>query len=189
MLLINDKSLVEKAKMIIEKGTDKAKFLDKKVSKYTWKTLGSSYGMSQLNAAFLYAQLIDGQIITAKRVLLLNMYRSKLESVCMKNNIDMFEAPSYNASNGHMFYIKVKDKIERRELIKYLEDKKISVLSHYEPLHNSDAGKKYGEFSGIDLVTTQDASRILRLPLHTKLTEKAIIYISDSIKEFYNEKK
>lgn len=188
MLLVNDKKLVERAKMIIEKGTDRSAFLEKKVSSYTWKTLGSSYGMSQLNAAFLYAQLEEGLVITEKRSTLMKLYRLQLESLYMKNCIEIFEVPKYNTSNGHMFYIKAKDELERRELIKYLGDKKIFAISHYEPLHNSEAGKKYGEFSGVDLVTTKDAGRILRLPLHTNLTGEDIIYISDVIKEFYNEK-
>lgn len=188
MLIINDESLVEKAKMIIEKGTDRSAFLEKKVSSYTWKTIGSSYGMSQLNAAFLYAQLEDASYITNTRREHMTSYIEELLPLSIENKIEIFEVPEFSISNGHMFYIKTKDELERLKLVNYLKDNNIDALSHYEPLHSSDAGKKYGCFSGLDNVTTRDAKRLLRLPLHTNLNKEDIIYISGVIKEFYDEK-
>lgn len=146
MLLINEKKFLDNAKMIIEKGTDRSEFLENKVSKYTWKTLGSSFGLSQLNAAFLYAQLEEADYIIRKRLNLLKVYILELSKLKETNNIGVFEVPNYNTSNGHMFYIKTRDEEERKELVLFLKANNIESVSHYEPLHTSQAGKKICSF-------------------------------------------
>ena len=188
MLLVNDKSLLEKAQMIIEKGTDRKAFLENRVSKYTWKTLGSSFGMSQLNAAFLMSQLEEGKYITEIRCLLLETYINEFYKLKLEKGVEIFEIPSYSSSNGHMFYIKLKNEDERKALSNYLKAFDIYGLSHYEPLHTSHAGMKYGRFEGEDVFTSLEAKRLLRLPLHPYLEVEDVLYISKKVREYFEKK-
>lgn len=185
LLIINDDSMLKKVELLVEKGTNRIDFLNKKVDKYTWKEVGSSYLMSQLNSSFLLAQLESLEEITNRRNILFNMYNKKLENLIKKNVFEVLSIPKFNKNNGHMFYIKVKDEEERKKIISFLINKKIESVSHYEPLHISTAGIKYGKFVGLDKITTKDSKRILRLPLHLNLSIEDIEFITNSIKEFY----
>ncbi len=175
ILVVNNNSLDDKVSMIIENGTNRSAFQNKEVEKYTWKTLGSSYSVDGIRCAFLYAQLLKWEQIISKRQKLVRLYQKQLST------FDVFKQEKHN---GHLFYIKTKDVQERDLLQQHLYDNGIESVSHYEPLHLSDAGKVYGEFVG-ENNHTKDASRLLRLPVHGNMTEENIYYICEKVKAFY----
>lgn len=143
-LLINNKTLIEKIDVIIEKGTDRKAFLAGEVNEYTWKTIGSSYGLSEINVAFLLAQLKALKKVTKKRKSLYGLYQEVLKPLKLSGLIDFPETA--NNHNAHIFFIKLKDKQQRNELERYLLNSGIVVHTHYSPLHLSDRGKNYPYF-------------------------------------------
>lgn len=184
-LLIRDEANVEDAEIIREKGTDRSKFWRGQVDKYTWRDKGSSYLPSELNAAYLYAQLLNAKKITDKRIKCWNMYYELLRPICDKGYIELPVVPEGCVHNGHMFYIKVKDVNERSELISYLKNNEIMSVFHYIPLHTAPAGIKYGRFAGKDVYTTKESERLLRLPMHYELTEENVEKVCDTIIKRY----
>jgi len=184
-LLIQDKEKAEKAEIIREKGTDRSKFWRGEVDKYTWVDFGSSYLPSDLNAAFLWAQLEQADEINDKRLRLWNLYRENLQELMDEGNIDLPFIPKDCVHNAHMFYIKTKDMEERGRLIQYLKENEIAAVFHYIPLHSVKAGKKFGIFSGEDNYTTKESERLLRLPLHYHVSEDDVNYVSEKVREFY----
>lgn len=187
ILLVNDGALDDLVEQIIEKGTNRNAFLNREVSKYTWQTLGSSYGMSELHSAFLYAQLLEYEKITRHRRKLFKAYIEAL-SVLKNISVELFSLPDYNDGNGHLCYIKVSSESERTLLRHYLSNLNIETVSHYEPLHKSSAGLYYGVFIGHDQFTTLGAKRLLRLPLHMTITEADVIKVCKTIKQYYHAK-
>ena len=189
-LLINESSLIRKVEQIIEKGTNRQAFLNDEVDRYTWQTLGSSYGMAEVNAGFYLAQMEDVISITAHRKRICDLYRKRLSH--LKSRLEWLHIPDANMDNGHLFYIKLKDELERSALKAYLSGQGIQSVSHYEPLHLSAAGQRYGYFSGTDHHTTQDSKRLLRLPVHNHLTiedaERVATAVNAYFKEVNNEK-
>ncbi|MBI9014931.1 MAG: dTDP-4-amino-4,6-dideoxygalactose transaminase [Clostridiales bacterium] len=175
ILVVNNSTFDDKVAMIIEKGTNRSAFQNKEVEKYTWKTLGSSYSMDGIRCAFLYAQLLKWEQIISKRQKLVCLYQKQLSA---------FEIFKQEKHNGHLFYIKTKHKKERDLLKQHLYDNGIESVSHYEPLHLSDAGKVHGDFIG-ENIHTKDAFRLLRLPVHANLTEEDVYYICEKVKAFY----
>lgn len=188
LLFVNDTKFTNTVEQIIEKGTNRHDFLRNKVERYTWKTLGSSYGMSQLNAAFLLAQLESGEEVTTYRLSCVEQYRIGLEALRIKNYFEILEVPRYNKANGHLFYIKLKTSDVRSSLKAYLYNNKIESVSHYEPLHLSEVGLELGVFIGEEKHTVEGASCLLRLPLHHQLKEKDITAVVNSIKTFFERK-
>ncbi len=190
LLLINAPVLIRKAEQIIEKGTNRQAFLNDEVDRYTWQTLGSSYGMAELNAGFYLAQLQDVTSITAHRKRICDIYRKLLSH--LKGRIEWLDIPDANKDNGHLFYIKLKDEQKRSALKEYLFNQGIQSVSHYEPLHLSTAGQRYGYFSGRDHYTTQDSKRLLRLPVHNHLAIEDAERVATAVNSFfegaYNEK-
>ena len=185
-LLINNKKFVKRAKILRDKGTNRDDFNNNVVKKYTWVDLGSSYGLSEINAAFLYAQLLKVKRITKKRLGIFNQYQKLLETLEIKNFIKRPFIPSYAKHNGHIFYIILKKNI-RDSLIKYLNKKKIYAVFHYIPLHNSPFGKKRG-FSKFRMKNTTIISRnLLRLPINLKLNKKIIIKCSSEIYKYFRK--
>lgn len=184
-VLINREDAIERAEIIREKGTNRTKFFRGQVDKYTWVDLGSSYLQSELNCAYLYAQIEDPQIINKNRLKAWNKYYEELKSLEKKGYITLPVIPKDCVHNAHMFYIKVKDLAERTELISFLKEKGINAVFHYIPLHSSPAGKKFGVFNGEDKYTTRESERLLRLPMYYNIDEKDIVYIAEMIKKFY----
>ena len=184
-LLIRDQKDNELAEIIREKGTDRSKFFRGEIDKYTWVEAGSSYLPSELNAAYLWAQLQHADEINEARLNSWNQYYRELEELKEQEKIDLPYVPEECTHNGHMFYIKAKDLKERTALIQYLKEKQILSVFHYIPLHSSPAGKKYGVFHGEDVYTTKESERLLRLPMYYGLKADEISYITDCIKEFY----
>jgi dTDP-4-amino-4,6-dideoxygalactose transaminase len=184
-LLIQDKTLVERAEIIREKGTNRSKFWRGQVDKYTWVDIGSSYLPSEFNAAYLYSQLqnIDG--ITKNRLKSWNLYYDGLKPLADKELICLPHIPQDCEHNAHMFYIKTKNLEERSELIEYLKDHDILSVFHYIPLHSSPAGKRYGRFHDTNRWTTNESERLLRLPMYYGLEERDIGRVIQLIFRFY----
>ena len=184
-LLIRDAENVEHAEIVREKGTNRAKFCRGQIDKYTWVDAGSSYLPSELNAAYLYAQLELANEITADRMNTWNMYFDAFEELENKERIERPFVPTDCKHNAHMFYLKCKDLEERSALIKFLGENGILAVFHYIPLHGAPAGKVFGRFNGEDVYTTKESERLVRLPLYYGLKEEETEYIISKVKEFY----
>lgn len=186
-LLLRDDTYVEDAEIIREKGTDRAKFFRGQVDRYRWVNYGSSYLPSDMNAAYLWAQLEKADEINHKRLSLWERYNSALQGLAGAGKIELPFIPQDCVHNAHMFYLKTKDLEERTELISLLKAKEILAVFHYIPLHSAPAGQKFGRFSGEDNYTTRESERLLRLPLYYALQEEQVDYITDCVKEFYGK--
>lgn len=184
-LLIRDSKNIEAAEIIREKGTNRSVFLRGQVDKYTWVGKGSSYLPSELNAAYLMAQLDVADEINNNRLASWNRYAEALSDLAAAGRIQLPYVPEECKHNGHMFYIKTADLEERTAMIKYLKDNGIGAVFHYVPLHSSPAGQKLGRFHGEDRYTTNTYERLIRLPMFYGLKPDEIDYICDRIKEFY----
>lgn len=187
-LLIQNKDYIERAEIIREKGTNRSKFFRGQVDKYSWVDLGSSYLPSELNAAYLYAQLEEAEKINNNRLSSWNQYYEGLKELMEKGLIELPFVPEHCKHNAHMFYIKCKDLNERTELISYLKDNDILAVFHYIPLHSAEAGLKYGRFHGEDKYTTVESERLVRLPLYYGIEEEKIRFVIEKIVGFYNYK-
>lgn len=183
LLLVNNNEYVEIAEIIREKGTDRSKFLRGQVDKYTWVSVGSSYLPSEINAAFLYAQLENAVQVNNKRLKLWNLYYKLLEELEEKEIIELPKIPESCKHNAHMFYIKLSNNEKRQSLINHLKSKDIQSVFHYVPLHSAPAGKEYSRFHGKDVYTTTESERLLRLPMFHSLEEENVVFIVDKIKE------
>lgn len=184
-LLIKNNDDIETAEIIREKGTNRAKFFRGQVDKYTWVNFGSSYLPSELNAAYLYAQIENADQINDFRLRVWKRYYDGLFELNKKGCIDLPTVPAYCEHNAHMFYVKAKDLEERTELINFLKDNDIQAVFHYIPLHSAPAGFKFGRFHGKDIYTTKESERLLRLPMYYGIKDEEVDYIIDKIKEFY----
>ena len=187
-LLIKDQSKVDRAEISREKGTDRSKFLRGQVDKYTWVDMGSSYLPSEMNAAYLYAQLEEADRINEDRKASWNEYYEMLTPLADTGRIELPVIPEECEHNAHMFYIKVKDIEERTELAAFLKRKGILAVFHYVPLHSAPAGSKFGRFHGEDRYTTNTFERLLRLPMFYGLGYDNVEFICDKIKQFYAER-
>lgn len=188
-LLIRDKENIERAEIFREKGTDRSKFFRGQVDKYRWQDFGSSYLPSELNAAYLYAQLEEADTIQTARMARWNQYHEKLSPLAEQGRIQLPFIPDYCEHNAHMFYIKTKDMAERTDLINYMKSKDVLTVFHYVPLHSAPAGLKYGRFHGEDKYTTKESERLLRLPMYYSLTPDDCEYVADQVLNFYADRK
>lgn len=186
-LLIKDCSNIERAEIIREKGTNRSKFFRGEIDKYTWVDAGSSYLPSELNAAYLWAQLEYSDIIYKDRMNSWNLYFEQLKDLENEGFIELPVIPKGCVHNAHMFYIKTKNLQERTDLIFYLKGKNIISVFHYIPLHSAPAGKRLGEFRGTDHYTTTESERILRLPLYYGVTPEVVEYVASEIYKFYKK--
>ena len=184
-LLIRDRKNIERAEIIREKGTNRSKFFRGEIDKYSWIDIGSSYLPSELNAAYLWAQLESFDDILLDRMNTWNLYKQGLERLEKLGYLQLPFIPDYCMHNAHMFYIKCSDLHERTELIRYLKERGAAAMFHYIPLHTSTAGKKYGRFHGEDIHTTKESERLLRLPIYYKMSEEDVYQVIEYIKEFY----
>ena len=184
-VLINHSEDVERAEIIREKGTNRSKFFRGQVDKYTWVDVGSSYLQSELNCAYLYAQIENPDIINNDRLNSWNTYYEMLKPLADKGCIELPFIPEGCTHNAHMFYIKTKDLAERTRMIAYLKQNGIGAVFHYIPLHSSPAGKQFGTFFGEDKYTTKESERLLRLPMYYGLKEEDIEAVVKCIFEFY----
>lgn len=188
-ILINDPDYNERAEILREKGTDRSKFYRGQVDKYTWVDFGDSYLPSDINAAYLWAQLEKADEINEDRLRSWELYDRLLRPLAKEGRIQQPTIPDGCKHNAHMYYIKCKDLEERTSLIQYLKDSGVNAVFHYIPLHSSPAGLKYGRFSGIDEYTTKESERLLRLPMYYGLKEDDIVSVVEAIKGYYAERK
>ena len=186
-VLVNHEKNVERAEIIREKGTNRTKFFRGQVDKYTWVDLGSSYLQSELNCAYLYAQIENPDIINNDRLQSWNTYYELLTPLKEKGCIDLPVVPEGCVHNAHMFYIKTKDLEERSKLIAFLKENGIGAVFHYIPLHSSPAGQQFGRFHGEDKYTTKESERLLRLPMYYGLEKKDIEYVVNAVNGFFSK--
>ena len=184
-LLIRDQKDVEEAEIIREKGTNRSKYYRGQIDKYTWMNYGSSYLPSDMNAAYLYAQLEIADDINEARLALWNRYYENLGPLAGAGKVELPVVPEGCVHNAHMFYLKAADLDERTALIAYLKEKGIMSVFHYIPLHTAPAGKRFGRFHGTDRYTTKESERLARLPMYYGLSGDEVDYICDMIKQFY----
>ena len=184
-LLIRDEKHIEPAEIIREKGTNRSKFYRGQIDKYTWVDHGSSYLPSDMNAAYLWAQLEMAEEINDWRLRVWNQYYKELAPLAEEGKIELPTVPENCVHNAHMFYIKSAEIEERTELEKFLKENGIWAVFHYIPLHSAPAGHKFGRFHGEDEYTTKESERLLRLPLYYGLKEEEVDYICSKVKEFY----
>ncbi|ACQ68141.1 dTDP-4-amino-4,6-dideoxygalactose transaminase [Candidatus Williamhamiltonella defendens] len=184
-ILINDKGLIENAEIIREKGTDRSRFFRGQVDKYTWRSLGSSYVMSDLQAAYLWGQLEAADQINARRWVLWKNYYSALERFALSCQIGLPYVSTDSIQNAHMFYIKLPDKEDREHFTHHMKKNDIFITSHYVPLHISPAGKKFGRFVGEDTNTLQESDRLVRLPLFYNLSDEIQKKVIESAVSFF----
>lgn len=184
-LIINNPIYNERAEILREKGTNRSKFLRGQIDKYTWVDFGDSYLPSELNAAYLWAQLERADEINADRLNTWDQYQEGLKQLEDAGKIQLPVIPEGCVHNAHMFYVKTKDIQERTELISFLKAKDVMAVFHYVPLHSAPAGKKYGRFHGTDRYTTLESERLVRLPLYYGMQDAEIRAVVDALRAFY----
>ena len=184
-LLMRDESHVLDAEIIREKGTNRSQYFRGQIDKYTWMNYGSSYLPSELNAAYLYAQLEVADDINNARLHIWNRYMEGLSDLKDAGRIEVPFVPKHCTHNAHMFYIKAADLEERTKFIDFMKANDILSVFHYVPLHSSPAGQKFGRFFGEDRYTTKESERLARLPLYYGLEDEKVDYIIDKIHEFF----
>ncbi|QKY70021.1 dTDP-4-amino-4,6-dideoxygalactose transaminase [Lentibacillus sp. CBA3610] len=178
-LVINHPEAVERAEILQEKGTNRKQFVKGMVDKYSWRDIGSSYLLSEVNAAYLWVQLEHAGQIMANRLETWEKYYNGLRELGPDS---LPHVPENCTHNAHMFYIKTD---RRSELMDYLQDHSIMAVTHYVPLHTSHAGRKFGQFAGSDIYTTAESEKILRLPLFYGIEEKDVDHVINHIKHFF----
>ncbi|MDN4470354.1 dTDP-4-amino-4,6-dideoxygalactose transaminase [Gordonibacter sp. RACS_AR68] len=185
-LLVNDPAYSERAEIIREKGTDRARFFRGQVDKYTWVDYGSSYLPSDLNAAYLWGELEQATRINDKRLTQWERYRSAFESLAYGGMVELPTVPVDCAHNAHMFYLKCRNLSERSELIAFLKAREIQASFHYVPLHSAPAGVRFGRFHGSEVYTTVESERLVRLPLYFNLSLSEQDEVIEAVKNFYD---
>ena len=184
-ILIRDPEKISEAEILREKGTNRSQFFRGQIDKYTWVDYGSSFLPSELNAAYLMAQLDQADEINNARLARWEQYYRLLSPLAAEGRIELPVIPEGCVHNAHMFYIKTGDLEERQALIQALREQGILAVFHYIPLHSSPAGKKFGRFHGEDRYTTRESERLLRLPMYYSLTEENVNDVVSVIEEFY----
>ena len=184
-LLIRDEKYIENAEIFREKGTDRSKYYRGQVDKYRWQNYGSSYLPSDMNAAYLYAQLELADEITQARMDRWKQYYELLMPLADEGKIELPHIPEHCEHNAHMFYIKAQNIEERSRLESFLKEHGVHAVFHYIPLHSAPAGQKFGRFHGEDKYTTKESERLLRLPMFYTLTVDETEYIAEQVKAFY----
>jgi dTDP-4-amino-4,6-dideoxygalactose transaminase len=184
-ILINDEAYIEKAEILREKGTNRSKFFRGQVDKYTWVDFGDSYLPSELNAAYLWAQLEVADKINEDRLNSWEFYYNSLKPLADAGKIELPAVPNACVHNAHMFYIKCRNLKERTEFLSYMKAQGIFSVFHYIPLHSAPAGLKFGRFSGEDQNTTAESERIARLPMYYGMTEEEINRVICAVKTYF----
>ena len=187
-IVINNGKYIEKAEILREKGTNRSQFYRGQVAKYNWIDFGDSYLPSDLNAAYLWAQLELIEEINNNRLATWKTYYDALLSLEKKGLLKLPTIIPACRHNAHMFYIKLKNLDERTKFINFMKEKDVLCVFHYVPLHSAPAGKKFGIFFGDDEYTTKESDRLVRLPLYYNINKKDFNYIIACIYEFFGIK-
>ena len=186
-ILINNVDYIEKAEILREKGTNRAQFFRGQVAKYNWVDFGDSYLQSDLNAAYLWAQLEMADEINDNRLETWSSYYEAFKPLEEKGIIELPTIPTDCVHTAHMFYIKTKDLDTRQEFIKFMKDNEILCVFHYVPLHSAPAGLKFGRFNGIDEHTTSDSDRLVRLPMYYNIAKEDLNKVIEKTIEFFTK--
>lgn len=184
-LVINDPAHIERAEIIREKGTNRSLFRLGQVDKYTWVDRGSSYLQSDLNAAYLWAQLERAEEINEDRLATWHAYYEAFAPLAEAGRVELPVVPEGCVHNAHMFYLKVRDLEERTAFIEHLKQHGVMAVFHYVPLHSSPAGLKFGRFHGEDAYTTRESDRLVRLPMYYGLDEEDENAVIEAVRSFY----
>lgn len=187
-ILINNSAYIERAEILREKGTNRAKFFRGQVDKYTWVDFGDSYLPSELNAAYLWAQLVKADEINMNRLMSWQKYYEAFKSLADEGKLEIPFVPINCVHNAHMFYIKLSDLEQRTSFINYMRKKGVGCVFHYIPLHSAPAGLKFGRFNGCDIFTTKESERLVRLPMYYGLNEQDIEAVISAVKDYFNNK-
>ena len=183
-IVINDPAYIEKAEILREKGTNRAKFFRGQVDKYTWVDFGDSYLPSELNAAYLWAQLQEADEINNNRLNTWNRYYEAFKPIADKGMIELQTIPEECVHNAHMFYIKFKTLDERTDFISYMKENGVACVFHYVPLHSAPAGLKFGRFHGEDIYTTRESERLARLPMYYGISDADVDAVINTVKKY-----
>ena len=184
-LCINVPNWIERAEIVREKGTNRQQFFRGYADKYRWQELGSSFLLSEIQAAYLYAQLSVAEQINRRRLAIWQRYSQALQPLAERGVAEFCEIPTACQPNGHLFYLKLADESVRSALIRHLAEHGILAVFHYVPLHSSPAGKGFGRFVGEDRFTTVESERLLRLPLFFNQTDEQVERVIGAVKEFF----
>lgn len=187
-IVINNPAYIEKAEILREKGTSRSKFFRGQVAKYNWVDFGDSYLQSDLNAAYLWAQLEVADEINENRLASWNRYYEAFKPLADKGILELPTVPAGCVHNAHMFYLKCKDLETRQAYIQFMKENDILCVFHYVPLHSAPAGLKFGRFAGKDEHTTPDSDRLVRLPMYYNLAEEDIQKVIDKTLEFFEQR-
>lgn len=185
-LMINDPKYNERAEIIREKGTNRARFFRGQVDKYTWVDYGSSYLPSDMNAAYLWGELEVAAKINNNRLSTWTAYRDAFSGLASDGLIDLPTIPDACKHNAHMFYVKLKDLNQRTDFISFLRSKGVQASFHYVPLHSSPAGERFGRFSGIDEFTTRESDRLVRLPMYYGMSKEDRERVIDAVLDYFS---
>ena len=186
-LVINDPKYNDRAEIIREKGTNRSRFFRGQVDKYTWVDRGDSYLPSEMNAAYLWAQLQRADEITDNRMATWNAYYSVFKPLADSGRIELQYIPECCRHNAHMFYIKLRDLEDRTRFLAYMKEGRIGCVFHYVPLHSAPAGLMFGRFSGTDEYTTRESDRLVRLPMYYGMTDEDRRSVIDRALRFFEE--
>ena len=186
-VLVNNPDMYERSEIIREKGTNRSRFLRGQIDKYTWVDVGSSYLPSDMNAAYLYAQLEKADEINENRLASWQKYFDAFASLEAAGFAERPFIPAECSHNAHMFYIKVRDIAQRSELISCLKEQGVTAVFHYVPLHSAEAGLRFGRFHGEDKYTTKESERLMRLPMYYGLADNDIDYVVEKVKSFFGK--
>ena len=187
-ILVNRPEYVERAEIIREKGTNRSRFFRGQVDKYTWVDYGSSYLPSDMNAAYLWAQLQEADVINDNRLATWEKYRASLSDLAQRGLVELPFVPEGCAHNAHMFYLKCATLEERTELIAHLRERGIQASFHYVPLHSSPAGLKFGRVADSMKWTDSESDRLVRLPLYFGIEGEAVDKVIEGVREYYESK-
>lgn len=187
-LLIRNAADNERAEILWEKGTNRSKFYRGQVDKYTWVDYGSSYLPSELNAAYLWAQLERADDINNARLASWNRYHARLTPLAQRGLLELPSILPGCTHNAHMFYVKLRDLDERTRFISFLKEHGVQAVFHYIPLHSAPAGLRFGRFAGEDVCTTAQSERLCRLPMYYGLDERTVDEVCDAVTAFFEGK-
>lgn len=186
-IVVNNSKYNDRAEIIREKGTNRSRFLRGQIDKYTWVDFGDSFLPSELNAAYLWGQLIHADEINNDRLATWNAYYDAFKPLEEEGLCELPVIPNGCIHNAHMFYLKLKDLKQRTEFIQYLKEHNVLSVFHYIPLHSSPAGLKFGRFHGVDEYTTKDSNRLTRLPLYYGMTKEDRETVIQTVREFFKK--
>lgn len=186
-IVINNEKYIEKAEILREKGTNRTQFFRGQVAKYNWVDFGDSYLQSDLNAAYLWAQLENAELINNNRLTTWNKYNNAFSKLASKGIIKTPKIPEECVHNAHMYYIKCDSLETRQKYIDYMKKEGVLCVFHYVPLHSAPAGIKFGRFNGYDEYTTIESERLVRLPLYYNISKDDLEYVIKKTMNFFEK--